>query len=164
MNSALSPRGILTLVIALVIPLAVGGLGGWATARSVETWYPTLAKPSWNPPPWIFGPVWTTLYLLMGFAAWRIWRLGWDGPAVRAALGFFALQLLFNLAWSFLFFGFQRLDLALIEIIVLLALVGVTTLRFLSLDRLAGWLLLPYLLWTAFASVLNATIWWLNRS
>ncbi len=163
MNSTYSARAILTLVIALLIPLAVGGLGGWATSRSVESWYPTLAKPSWNPPSWVFGLVWTALYLLMGLAAWRIWRLGWEDPAVRTALGLFALQLLFNLAWSFLFFAFQRLDLALIEIIILLALVAVTTLRFLSLDRVSGLLLVPYLLWTAFATLLNASIWWLNR-
>lgn len=153
----------LSLALALAIPFAAAALGGWITASSVETWYPTLQKPSWNPPSWLFAPVWTVLYLLMGLAAWRIWRLGWQEPAVRGALLFFALQLVFNVAWSFLFFGFQRLDLALLEILVLLALIVVTVLRFGALDRLAGWLLVPYLLWTAFASALNATIWWLNR-
>lgn len=163
MSSSAVWRSALSLIIALVVPLAVGGLGGWATAQSVETWYPTLEKPSWNPPAWVFGPVWTTLYLLMGFAAWRVWRLGWNQPAVRAALGFFVLQLIFNLAWSTLFFGARRPDLALLEVIVLLALVGVTMARFMALERLAGWLLLPYLLWTGFATSLNASIWWLNR-
>jgi len=156
-------QDLLRLIVALVIPLAIGGLGGWVTAEPVASWYPTLAKPSWNPPPWLFAPVWTGLYLLMGWAAWRIWRLGLHLPAVRRALTFFGLQLLFNLGWSVLFFGLQRVDLALLEIGVLLALLVVTIVRFLALDRLAGWLLVPYILWTTFATALNAAVWWLNR-
>ena len=154
---------VISLGIALIIPLAVGFLGGLATSTSVETWYPTLEKPGWNPPTWLFTPVWITLFVLMGFAAWRVWQVGWDLPAVRAALFFFGLQLVFNLGWSVFFFTFQRLDLALLEILVLLALIFVTMIRFLALDRLAGWLLLPYLLWTSFAAILNGTLWWLNR-
>lgn len=152
-----------SLLVAIAIPLIIGGIGGVVTANTVSSWYPTLNLPSWNPPNWIFGPVWTTLYILMGIAAWRVWRLGLDEPAVRSALFFFGLQLLFNLGWSLLFFGAKRLDLALMEIFVLLALLLVTTLRFAALDRWAGWLLVPYLAWSTFATILNGTIWWLNR-
>lgn len=151
------------LLIAVLIPLIVGGLGGLATGSSVGNWYPTLTKPSWNPPSWLFGPVWTTLFLLMGVASWRVWvsqRVDLDPPN---SLGLYGLQLLFNLAWSVLFFGFRRPDLALLEIGVLLVLVLGTTLRFYQADRLAGWLLIPYLAWTSFAALLNASIWWLNR-
>ncbi|HEX9797653.1 MAG TPA: TspO/MBR family protein [Anaerolineales bacterium] len=158
-----SPRDLWRLIVALALPLLVGGLGGWVTAGPVQTWYPTMIKPSWNPPPWLFAPVWTALYFLMGWAAWRIWRLGLDQPAVRRALAFFGLQLAFNLGWSLLFFGLQRTDLALLEIGVLLALIIVTFVRFRALDRLAGWLLVPYLLWTMFATALNAAVWGLNR-
>ena len=154
---------IISLLIAMVIPLAIGALGGLATSVGVETWYPTLQKPGWNPPAWIFTPVWITLFLLMGFASWRIWLLGWDQPAVRSALFFFGLQLIFNLGWSVFFFSFQRLDLALLEILVLLALIFVTMMRFFNLDQLAGWLMAPYFLWTSFATILNGTLWWLNR-
>lgn len=163
MENASPIRQGLSLLVAIAIPLVIGGIGGVVTANTVSSWYPTLNLPSWNPPNWLFGPVWTTLYVLMGIAAWRVWRLGTSDPAVRAALFFFGLQLLFNLGWSLLFFGAQRLDLALIEILVLLALLAVTTLRFFALDRWAGWLLVPYLGWTTFATILNSTIWWLNR-
>jgi benzodiazapine receptor len=163
MDNASPLRTVLSLAAAIAVPLIIGGIGGMVTANTVGSWYPTLNLPSWNPPNWLFAPVWTTLYILMGIAAWRVWRLGGAEPAVRAALFFFGLQLLFNLGWSLLFFGAQRLDLALMEILVLLALLVVTTLRFSALDRWAGWLLVPYLAWTTFATVLNGTIWWLNR-
>lgn len=163
MNSGPTTRTVISLAVALAIPLIVGALGGLATASSLESWYPSLAKPSWTPPSWVFGPAWTVLYLLMGLAAWRVWRLGPADPAVRGALGLFALQLVFNLAWSVLFFGFQRIDLALMEVVVLLALILVTALRFGRLDRISGWLLAPYFLWTTFATTLNASVWWLNR-
>lgn len=153
----------LTLALALAIPLAVGGLGAWATAGALNDWYPALQKPGWNPPDWIFGPVWTILYLMMGYASWRIVRLGWESSAVRKALAVYTAQLVFNLGWSFLFFGFQRPDLALVEILFLLLLVLVTLMYFIRLDRIAGWLLVPYLGWTFFATSLNASIWWLNR-
>ncbi|MFP3855187.1 MAG: TspO/MBR family protein [Anaerolineales bacterium] len=156
-------KTIISLLVAMAIPLAIGVLGGLATGVGVETWYPTLQKPGWNPPVWVFTPVWFTLFILMGYASWRIWRLGWDQLAVRSALFFFGLQLVFNLGWSVFFFTFQRLDLAFLEILVLLALIFVTTLRFFNLDRLAGWLMVPYFLWTSFATILSGTLWWLNR-
>jgi translocator protein len=157
-------RSLFALVIAIIIPLLVGGIGGIATARAIPTWYQQLEKPAWNPPEWIFGPVWTVLYLMMGVASWLVWRHGWEVPRVRLALGVFAVQLLFNLLWSLIFFGWQRIGLALLEITLLWALVGITTLRFFSLSPLAGLLLFPYWLWTSFAAALNAAIWWLNRN
>jgi tryptophan-rich sensory protein len=160
----MNARSLLALIVALAIPLLVGGIGGAATARAIPTWYQQLEKPAWNPPDWVFGPVWTVLYLLMGIAAWLVWRMGWDVPRVQIALGVFAVQLIFNLLWSLIFFGWQRPGLALLEIILLWVLVGITTLRFFSLTPLAGFLLAPYWLWTSFAGVLNAAIWWLNRS
>jgi tryptophan-rich sensory protein len=145
----------------LLLSLAVSALGGLATATSVATWYPTLAKPPFNPPDWIFAPVWTTLYILIAIAGWRIWRLPPAAPRARALLAF-GVQLALNLLWSFLFFGLQAIGLALAEILCLLAAVAVTTLLFWRLDRPAGMLFLPYLLWVAFATLLNASLWALN--
>jgi tryptophan-rich sensory protein len=159
----MKPSNLFSLIVALAIPLLVGGIGGIATAQAIPTWYQGLEKPAWNPPAWVFGPVWTSLYILMGIAAWLVWRMGWDVPRVRIALGVFALQLLFNLLWSLIFFGWQRTGLALAEIILLWFLVGITTLRFFSLKPLSGIMMAPYWLWTSFAAVLNASIWWLNR-
>lgn len=152
-----------SLVMAVGIPLAVGAIGGIATASSVSTWYPTLAKPAWNPPDWLFGPVWTLLYILMGVAAWLVWRQGVDAHGVRGALILFGVQLLFNLAWSVVFFGLRRAGWALIEIVALWILILATLVAFYRLRPAAGWLLLPYQLWVTFATALNASIWLLNR-
>ena len=138
--------------------LAIGGLGGWVTSGSVATWFPTLNKPPFNPPAWVFGPVWTTLYVMMGVAAWRVWRkAGWG-----TALNLFAAQLALNCAWSFLFFGLQSPGLALLDIVPLLALILLTIRAFWPIDRIAGGLLMPYAAWVSFATLLNASIWWLN--
>jgi tryptophan-rich sensory protein len=141
----------------------VGAVGGIATSSSVSTWYPTLAKPAWNPPNWLFGPVWTLLYILMGVAAWLVWRKGFDAPGVPRALILFGVQLLFNLAWSIVFFGLRSIGWALVEIVAMWVLILVTLVAFYRLRPLAGWLLVPYQLWVTFATALNATIWWLNR-
>jgi tryptophan-rich sensory protein len=131
--------------------------GLWPPAE----WYQALAKPSWNPPAWVFGPVWSTLYLLMGVAAWRVWR-GAHAERV-AALQLWWIQLALNALWSPLFFGLQRLDLALLEIVALFAAIVATLVRFDRIDRLAGALLAPYAAWVAFAAFLNLTLWDLNR-
>jgi tryptophan-rich sensory protein len=117
----------------------------------------------WNPPSWLFGPVWTLLYILMGVAVWLVWRTGFDAPGVRGALILFGVQLLFNLAWSFVFFGMRRIGWALVEIAATWALILATLIAFYRLRPAAGWLLAPYQLWVTFATALNATIWWLNR-
>lgn len=152
------------LVISVALPLAVGGLSGYATARGVSTWYPTLVKPSFNPPAWVFGPVWTVLYIVMGVAAFLVWRGGLDVDGVRIALTIFAVQLALNGLWSILFFGMHAPGLALVEIILLWIAIGTTTLLFWRVSPIAGALLLPYWMWVSFATVLNASLWWLNRS
>jgi benzodiazapine receptor len=124
-------------------------------------WYAALAKPAWNPPNWIFGPVWTLLYTMMGVAAWRVWRKAGFRRA-PVAMGVFALQLILNAAWSWLFFGLHRMDLAFAEILVLWAAILATAVSFHRHDRLAAWLLAPYLAWVSFAAVLNFTLWRLN--
>ncbi|MGB3938036.1 MAG: TspO/MBR family protein [Burkholderiales bacterium] len=153
-------RDLAALAGFVLLCLAVGAAGGLATATSVDTWYPTLAKPAFNPPNWVFGPVWTTLYLLMALAAWRVWRSGAAGA--RLALGAWALQLALNLCWSLVFFGLQQIGAALAEILVLLAAILLTAFLSWRIDRLAGALYVPYLAWVAFATVLNAALWRLN--
>jgi len=152
------------LVIAVAVPLTVGALSGFATARGVTDWYPTLAKPSFNPPAWVFGPVWTVLYIMMGVAAFLVWRTGLDADGVKVALTAFAVQLALNGLWSILFFGMQAPGWALVEIVLLWVSIGITVVFFWRVAPLPGALLLPYWGWVSFATVLNASLWWLNRS
>lgn len=140
----------------------VGVLGAVSTDAGASPWYRALAKPSFQPPAWVFGPVWTLLYALMGIAAWRIGRQGLDAPGVRVALALFAAQLVLNAAWSPVFFGAHRIGLALAVLAALWLVLVPTALVFLRLDRPAGVLLLPYLAWVSFALVLNAALWRLN--
>ena len=156
-------RDLVALSAAVAVPLAAGGLGSIATASSVSTWYRELNKPSWNPPSWVFGPVWTTLYVMMGVAAWLVWREGWKTPRVRVALGLFGAQLVFNVLWSVIFFGLRLPGWALVEITALWGLIVATTVSFFRVNVIGGLLLVPYLLWVTFATGLNGAIWWLNR-
>jgi translocator protein len=156
-------QSLAALAAAVLLPLGVGALGGLATSTSVRTWYPNLVRPSFAPPSWLFGPVWTTLYVMMGVASWLVWREGFTKPEVRSALALYGVQLAFNLAWSWLFFGLRQPLLALIDIVVLLALVALTVGRFAPVSRTAAGLMLPYLVWVAFAAALNGAFWWLNR-
>jgi len=158
-----TPRRWLELAGFLLASFTAAAIGGRATAESVQTWYPLLTKPAWNPPAWVFGPAWTLLYILMSVAAWRIWQRRDNSPGARRALGLFFTQLAFNALWSVLFFGLQRPDLALAEILLLWLLLLLTQRAFWRIDRVAGWLWLPYLAWVSFATTLNAAIWWLNR-
>jgi tryptophan-rich sensory protein len=143
---------------------AVAGAGGAVTATSVGGWYQAPAKPAFNPPDWVFGPVWTILYAMIAVAGWRIWRLrGWTTRgALNPALLAWALQLGLNLSWSFLFFGAGMIGGALVEIVVLLAAIGATARLFWRIDRPAAWLLAPYGAWVAYATLLNAALWRLN--
>lgn len=141
---------------------AVGLLAGLATQSSVETWYRTLDKPFFTPPGWLFAPVWMLLYALMGVAAYLVWRLGTERRSVRTALAAFAGQLALNGAWSLVFFGLQSIGGALVVILLLLAMLMFTAWLFGSLSRPAGGLLVPYLLWVAYATALNAGIFVLN--
>ena len=154
---------VLALAIFLALSFAAAGLGGAVTAESVRTWYPTLVKPSFNPPNWIFGPVWSLLYALMAVAAWRVWRVAGLRLAAPALMAF-AVQLVLNVCWSVVFFGLHAIGAALVEIVVLLASIVVTMALFGRHDRTAGLLFLPYVAWVSFATVLNATLWWLNRT
>jgi benzodiazapine receptor len=151
-------RNGLALAGFVVLCLAVGGLGGWATAQSVAEWYPTLAKPSWTPPPWLFAPVWTVLYILMGVAAWLVWKAG----NAKGAMLLFGAQLLLNLAWSFLFFGARSPGLALIDIAALWLAIAAMIFAYAFRSRLAAYLTVPYLAWVSFAMALNAAVFMLN--
>lgn len=154
---------LLRLLISVSLPLAIGGLSGLATARGVRDWYPTLAKPVFNPPAWVFGPVWTLLYVMMGVAAFLVWQRGWSTDGVKIALVFFVFQLALNGLWSVLFFGMQAPGLALMEIILLWLTIAVTSVLFWRVTPPAGLILLPYWAWVSFATVLNGSIWMLNR-
>jgi len=155
------PR-VLSFWFSIALTMAVSAIGGLATPRALDSWYAGLNKPSFNPPNWIFAPVWTTLYILMAIAAWRIY-LGPESRSRRAALALYALQLALNLAWPLIFFGLGSPFLALLELALLLMAIVGTAVSFGRLDRPAGLLLVPYALWSAFAFVLNLEIWRLNR-
>ena len=153
----------LVLAAFLAAAFAAAALGGLATASSVKTWYPTLEKPTWTPPPWLFGPAWTLLYTAMSVAAWRLWRLPAHSTAARACtLRLWWAQLALNAAWSWAFFYFRNPAAGLPVIGALLVLLVVLQLRLLRLDRAAAALWAPYLLWVSFASALNFEIWRLN--
>ena len=149
------------LIFSLAICQLAGIIGGLFNAASNRTWYLNLNKPPFNPPNWVFGPVWVTLYLLMGFALFLVW-ISPPGNTKQAAMILFFIQLVFNTAWTFFFFFLENPYLAFIDIILLLIFILLTFLIFYSVNRTAGYLLLPYLLWVGFAAVLNYSIWSLN--
>lgn len=152
------------VAIVVVICLVVGYVSGMVTRTSITTWYPTLVKPSFNPPNWIFPPVWTSLYVMMGVAAGFIWnQITTQKAAVTKALQFFTIQLVLNALWSYLFFGLHNLMLATIEVVLLWLMIFETYSQFAKINKTASYLILPYLAWVSFASVLTASIWWLNR-
>jgi len=151
----------LALVLWFALCFAVAGIGGRWTAGEITGWYRTLARPAIAPPDWVFGPVWTLLYGLMAFAAWRIW-LAPPSPGRSWALGLFLVQLALNLAWTWIFFIKHAIGAALVEVVILWAAIGATTMAFSRVEVGAGWLMAPYLAWVTFASVLNAAFWRLN--
>ena len=151
----------LMLLFFLFLCYGAAVLGSLWTASSVGTWYAELRKPSFNPPNWIFAPVWSALYFLMATSGWLVWRkAGWTGA--RFALTLFAGQLTLNVAWSGLFFALRRPGMALIEIVFLLGAIVATAVAFRPVSGLAFWLMVPYALWVAFAALLNFKIWGLN--
>jgi tryptophan-rich sensory protein len=155
-------RSALALAGCVSACFGAAAAGSFLSFDGVSAWYPAIAKPSWTPPAWLFGPVWSALYLMMGVAAWRVWRR--DGlREARLSLGVFAIQLVFNAAWSGIFFGLRDPGLAFVEIMALWILVLVTTVLFSARDRVAAAMMLPYLCWVSFASVLNGAIAWMNR-
>jgi tryptophan-rich sensory protein len=138
-----------------------GFIGSVFTVGSIGNWYMFINKPSWNPPSFIFGPVWVTLYTLMGLSSYLVWRER-KTKKVTVPLLFYLAQLLLNASWSIVFFGMNNIGLAFINIIILLILILITLIKFWKINKWAGILLIPYLLWVGFASVLNYTIWTLN--
>lgn len=150
------------LVLAIVISELAGVIGSLFTFSAIPTWYAGLAKPALNPPSWLFGPVWTTLYALMGIAAFLIWKNGWEKKDVKAALGIFGLQLVLNAVWSIIFFGLKSPGWAFLEIILLWLAIAWAIVLFYKISRAAAYLLLPYILWVSFAAYLNYSIWALN--
>lgn len=151
----------LGLIFFIALCFVAAGIGGAVTTPNIEGWYATLAKPSWNPPNWIFGPVWTALYLMMALAAWLVWRQGgWN--ATRVPLILFGIQLALNTLWSCLFFGLKNPGLAFAEVLLLWLAIALTMIAFWNRSKIAGLLFGPYLAWVTFAAVLNFTIWRLN--
>lgn len=148
--------------ISLLLCFVVAGIGGYVTQISVGNWYVELNKPSFNPPNWVFGPAWTLLYILMGIAAGLVWKAGLKQAKVKKALGIYLFQLMLNLSWSVVFFENQEIFGALMIILGLLFMIIMTIISFLKVNRIAAYLLFPYLFWVLFASLLNFEIWQLN--
>ncbi len=155
-------KKIIYIAISVSICLLIGFLSGFATQSSVTDWYVTLNKPSFNPPNWIFAPVWTVLYVMMGVAAGLVWSKGFHHIWVKTALYHFGFQLLFNALWSIVFFGFKNPFWGLLVILTLLVFILFTIKWFKVVNKTASYLLIPYLLWVCFATILNYKIWELN--
>lgn len=151
------------LIVSVALPLSVGAVAGIITAQSIEGWYNTLSKPSFNPPNWIFGPVWTTLYILMGISFFLVWKQK-ESASRSQAITVFLLQLLCNFAWSLIFFYFKMIGLAFVEIILLWISIVFMLFLFYKIKPVSAWINIPYLLWVSFATVLNASLYFLNRS
>jgi benzodiazapine receptor len=150
------------LLFSVIVCNAAGVIGSFFTSPNIPVWYASLAKPAFVPPNWVFAPVWTTLFILMGISAYLIWEKEKFSEKGKKALGVFGLQLLLNIMWSVLFFGLKNLGAAFIEIIVLWAFIAYSTYLFSKIDKRAAYLLLPYIAWVTFASVLNLSLWMLN--
>ena len=154
------------LIGGLIFWLGICYITAWLGAQvspgiASAEWYQSINKPSWNPPSWVFGPVWTVLYTMMGIAAWIVWK-EYGFKKAGAALALFFIQLVLNGLWSQIFFGMQQIGWALFEIVVLLTAIILTTILFFKKSKPAGWMMVPYIAWVGFATVLNGAIWWLN--
>lgn len=154
---------ILKLAASLLLPLAVGGIAGIFTTAAIPGWYASLNQPSFSPPNWIFGPVWTTLYILLGISFFMIWKLPASKQRNQAIL-IFMVQLLLNFCWSFFFFYFKMIGIALVDIVALWITIIIMLVSFYKLKPLAAFINIPYLLWVTFASALNAAYFLLNRN
>ncbi len=154
-------KSIPILLFLLALPLILGGIAGQVTAANIPTWYASLNKPWFNPPSFVFAPVWTSLYLLMGYASYRVWQRA-DGKPLSTALSLYFSQLALNFLWSFLFFGYHRPDLALAEMIGMWLVILMTIFQFARIDKPSAWMLVPYISWVSFASILTYYIMVLN--
>jgi translocator protein len=148
------------LVISILIPLALGGIAGYATSQNILTWYVTLNKPFFTPPNYLFGPVWTSLFIMMGIACYLIWQSTHESK--NKALTIYAIQLALNFSWSFVFFQFHQLGLAFIIIVCMWLSIFTTIVFFRKINNIAAWLLIPYILWVSYASALNFAVWQMN--
>ena len=150
------------LIVSITICLIAGFLGSFFTIPAIPTWYATLAKPTFAPPDWLFFPVWTTLFVMMGISLYLVWRKGLEDKQVKKAVVFFAVQLILNVLWSAAFFGLRSPLSGLIEISILWISIAFTIMIFMKISRIAGLLLIPYIIWVSFAMILNFFIWRLN--
>lgn len=150
------------LIFSIIISESIGVIGAVFTMPAISTWYVSLNKPLLSPPNWVFAPVWTIIFAVMGVSVYLVWQKGLDRKSVKIALTIFIIQLVLNSLWSIIFFGFKNIGLAFGELIILLVAIFTTTLLFYKISRLAAWLLVPYILWVIFAGYLNYSIWRLN--
>ncbi len=155
-------KNIIEAAVAIIVCEAAGIAGSFFTAPSIPTWYADLIKGPLNPPSWIFAPVWTTLYALMGIAAYLVWKQGMHRRDVQIALVLFGVQLVLNMLWSYIFFGLRAPGLACVEVVLLWITIAATLWAFAKISKPAAWLLVPYIAWVSFAAYLNYTLWILN--
>ncbi|MFW6389904.1 MAG: TspO/MBR family protein [Halanaerobiales bacterium] len=153
-------KKIKNLIICLTIPLVTGLLSGYLTADEVKI-YDELVLPAFAPPGWVFGPAWIFLYLMMGYASYRIWKKRYNYN-VKNSLSYYGIQLIFNFFWTIIFFGLGLRGFAFLEILILLILIIVTTIKFYDIDKISAYMMFPYIIWVSFAAVLNYSIWILN--
>ena len=153
---------ILKLITCLIFTVGLGGAGGFFTVPEIASWYVTLNKPSFNPPNYLFGPVWTLLYIFMGISLYLVWK---QPPSLqrKKAITIFVIQFAINISWSFIFFNQHQILLALVDIMAMWLFIIFTIIAFGKLNKTAAWLLVPYLLWVSFATILNSAIWVLNK-
>ena len=149
-------------VSSIAIPVVIGAISGLFTRPEIDGWYKTIIKPAWQPPGWVFGPVWTVLYILMGIALYLVWITKAGEAVKKTAIILWSIQLVLNFFWSYIFFGLHRIDLALIEIIALWIFIVLTIFAFARIHKAAAWLLVPYIGWVSFATILTYTIYKLN--
>lgn len=142
--------------------MITGGISGFFTVTGVESWYQYINKPSWNPPNWVFGPVWTTLYIMMGIGLFLVWKADASRDLKKIAMVLFGAQLLLNFFWSFIFFKLEQPGWAFAEIVVMWLFILMTIFAFAQVSKPAAWLLVPYISWVSFAAILNYTIWRMN--
>ncbi len=150
------------LIAAVLLCLIVGSMGSLVTMTGSGSWYASLEKPAFTPPNWVFGPVWTMLFILMGIALYLIWQSGTERREVQIALAVFAIQFALNILWSFLFFGMESPILGLVDIVLLWIMIAVTIVLFYQIRKIAAYLLIPYLVWVSIATALNYSIYILN--
>lgn len=155
-------KAYIRLFLAIAVCLLSGVIGSVFTVPAIETWYVRLRKPDLAPPNWVFGPIWTMLYFLMGVSLFVVWNVGFDKSTVRRSIIVFSIQLALNILWSFFFFGLKSPLLGLVEIVALWFAIVLTIFSFFRVSRIAALILIPYLIWVSFASYLNYSIFILN--